>query len=78
MGAAASARRRLSIGECKYRESFDESAELADLEGKRDLVKGYHATHLYLFTKRPVSAGTAEKCVNCDDVAVVTLDDMYR
>lgn len=67
----------LAIGECKYRESFDETSELADLESKRDLVRGYHAEHLYLFSKRSVSDATARKCAGRQDIHLVTLDEMY-
>ena len=67
----------LLIGECKYRESFDETAELADLEDKRELIKGFRATHLYLFSKHPLSEGTQEKASTQSDVHLVTLDDLY-
>ena len=66
------------IGECKYRESFDESLELDDLARKRDIVKGYHATDLYLFTKHEVSAATRSKYAAQSDVHFVSLEDMYR
>lgn len=66
------------IGECKYRESFDESFELADLDRKRDLVKGYHATDLYLFSKHAVAASTRAGCEGRKDVHLVSLDDLYR
>lgn len=66
------------IGECKYRESFDESLELDDLARKRDIVKGYHATDLYLFTKHEVSAATRSKYAAQPDVHFVSLEDMYR
>lgn len=75
--AADRAGKRLLIGECKYRESFDEHAELVDLEGKRDLIKGFHAEYLYLFTKYPVSAGTKRASVDRQDIRFVSLEDMY-
>ncbi|OUO19000.1 ATP-binding protein [Collinsella sp. An307] len=76
--AADEGHKRLIIGECKYRESFDESAEIADLESKRDLVPGHHAEHLYLFTKYPVSEGTARKCLERTDLHAVSLNEMYE
>lgn len=70
--------KQLIIGECKYRESFDEAAEIADLESKRDVVKGYMATHFALFTKRELGAATKEKLAGRTDWSLVTLEDMYE
>ena len=75
--AADREQKLLLIGECKYRESFDETAEIDDLDSKRDLVRGYHASHLYLFSKRAVSEATAEKCAHRPDVHLVTLEELY-
>lgn len=75
--AADREQKLLVIGECKYRESFDETAEITDLDAKRDLVRGYHASHLYLFSKRPVSEATAEKYADRPDVRFVTLEEIY-
>ena len=66
------------IGECKYREGFDETSELADLDGKRGLVRGYATEGIMLFTKKSVSQGTAEQCKSRNDVMLVTLDQIYR
>lgn len=76
--AADRSGKRLLIGECKYRESFDETAELEDLDAKRDLVRGYHATNVYLFSKHVLSKATREKAASRPDVSLVTLEDMYR
>lgn len=65
------------IGECKYRESFDETAAIARLEERRSLLADYHATHLALFTKHPLSQTTREKLAARNDVLCVTLDQMY-
>ena len=70
--------RRLLIGECKYRASFDETAELRDLEAKRDLIPGYTATDTALFSRYPVSDATTEDWGKRSDVHFVTLEDMYR
>ena len=67
----------LVIGECKYRESFDETAEVADLEGKRDLVRGYTASNYVLFTKHEVGEATREKLAGRSEWRFVTLDEMY-
>ena len=75
--AADRIEKRLIIGECKYRESFDETVEIDDLESKRNLVKGYAATNFMLFTKREVSVATRVKLANRGDWRLVTLEDMY-
>ena len=69
--------KRLVIGECKYRESFDESAEIDDLESKRALVKGFVASNFMLFCKRDVSDATKKKLTAREDWRIVTLEDMY-
>ena len=69
--------KQLIIGECKYRESFDETTEVEDLESKRNLVKGYVAANFMLFTKREVSAATQKKLAARADWRLVTLEDMY-
>lgn len=68
--------KRLIVGKCMYRESFDETAEFVDLEGKRDLVRGYHAEYLYLFMKKNLSAASTAKIAGCEDARVVTLEEM--
>ena len=76
--AADRVSKRMLIGECKYRESFDETAEVEDLEGKRGLVKDYVATNYMLFTKHEVSEATREKLADRNDWRLVTLDEMYE
>lgn len=68
---------QMVIGECKYRNDFNESAEIADLESKRGLIKGYLASHFVLFTKFEVSDATKEKLASRDDWSLVTLEAMY-
>lgn len=75
--AADVAGRRLLIGECKYRESFNETDELAKLESKRHLVKGYEVASFVFFSKHPLSEGTVQKLKDRNDVLLVTLEDMY-
>ena len=75
--AADREQKLLVIGECKYRESFNETAEMSDLDSKRDLMRGYQASHLYLFSKRPVSGTTADKCTTRPDVHFVTFEGMH-
>lgn len=65
------------IGECKYRESFDETAEIADLDAKRGLLKDYRVSHIALFSKKPVAQATREKLAGRNDILFVSLDDLY-
>lgn len=67
----------LLIGECKYREGFDETAAIAALDSRRDLVKGYQTRWEYLFCKRPLSQGSETKLVSREDLICVTLEEMY-
>lgn len=69
--------KKLVIGECKYRESFDETAEIEDLESKRNLVKGYTATSFMLLTKHDVSEATKKKLASREGWSLVTLEEMY-
>lgn len=70
--------KQMLIGECKYREKFDEASALDGLVSKRGLVSGYHATDLYLFTKHSVGAKTSEICSERRDVHFVALEQMYE
>jgi hypothetical protein len=56
--AADKVEKRLIIGECKYRNSFDETAEMQKLVAKAGLVKGYTAEHFYFFSKNPMKAAS--------------------
>lgn len=75
--AADTEGKTMLVGECKYRESFDETFEVEDLECKRDVVKGYHATDLYLFSKFPVASSTRGKYAGRPDVHFVSLTELY-
>ena len=52
---------KILLGECKWRESVNETEALKNLEERVGLVKGYEDCWLYLFTKNPVAKGTARK-----------------
>lgn len=75
--AADPVEKTLLIGECKYRESFDESEAIEKLEMRRDVIRGYMAEQLYLFSKCELSVGTREKAKEWKDLTLVTLEDMY-
>lgn len=74
--AANRTQRKLVAGECKYRESFDETEAIERLTHRSTLVKGYKPEALYLFTKHPVSKSTASKHAG-DSINFVSLDSMY-
>lgn len=75
--AANRSRRALICGECKWRNSFDESGAIRTLEHRATLVDGpWDECHYYLFTKREVSEGTRGKARARDDLHVVTAEGM--
>lgn len=74
--AADTEGKTMLVGECKYRESFDETFGVEDLERKRDIVNGYHATDLYLFSKFPVASSTRGKYAGRPDVHFVSLAEL--
>ena len=75
--AADRSAKTLILGECKYRGSFDEVAEVEDLRSKRQLVPGYTAEGYFLFTRHAVAASTVRKYAGEGAVRFVTLDEMY-
>ena len=69
--------RVMLIGECKYRKGFDETFEVEDMDRKRDLIKGYHATDLYLFSRYRVAESTTVKYSTRADVHLMDLGELY-
>ncbi|MBQ9003750.1 MAG: ATP-binding protein [Eggerthellaceae bacterium] len=67
----------LLIGECKYRNEFNETQAIEDLLSKRSLVRGREASWFYLFSRYPVHSATRERHAGNDDVRFVTLEDLY-
>lgn len=65
------------LGECKWRNKFDETEALRVLEGRGGLIRGYAKTVYVLFSKVPFSDGTREKEAGRDDLMLVTADDLY-
>ena len=54
--------KRLLLGECKWRNHVDETETVRTLKERRRLIQGdYRDCQYYLFTKKPVSAGTQRK-----------------
>ncbi len=62
------------IGECKYRNSFNETEAVDSILEKSGLLKDYRAEAFCLFSKGPVSPKTLERY---GDVRFVTLDELY-
>ena len=69
--------RAMLIGECKYRKGFDETSEVEDMDRKRHLIKGYHASDLYLFSRYRVAESTTAKYSTRADVRLVELGELY-
>lgn len=76
--AADSRAKTILVGECKYRERFDESEAMSELERRARLVRGFAAEHYFLFTKHALSEGTTQKIADLPTWHSVTLDDLYR
>jgi AAA+ ATPase superfamily predicted ATPase len=75
--AADRVAKKLIIGECKYREDFNESEAIEDLESKRSLVNKYKASHLIIFSKRAVAKTTLAKRDTRSDLDFKSLEDLY-
>lgn len=64
------------VGECKWRNAFDETEAITALEHRADIVAQGARRHYVLFTKGPVSSGTREKLDMRDDFSVITAADL--
>ena len=69
--------RELLVGECKWRNSFNETAAIKALEHRSTLLKGFSKRHFVLFTKRETSAATRRAAADRADLCLVTLDELY-
>ena len=76
--AANKAEHRLLVGECKWRNSFDETAAIEALRHRATLLRGFSRCYHVLFTKGDVGEGTRAKVAAQDDLRVVTVSDLYR
>ncbi len=68
---------RLLIGECKYRESFDETEVMRKLDLRMGLIKGYEVVSKVVFSKRPLSDATKLKLEKDPSYACIDLEGMY-
>lgn len=76
--AADTRSKGLLVGECKYREEFDETEAMRELERRAGLVRGYEPKSFYLFSKHVLSGGTIEKVKGMPEWHLVTVEDLYR
>ncbi len=65
------------LGECKWRNSFNESKALELLEYRAPLVKDYEHRTYCLFTKNPASDATREKTASRSDLELVSVREMF-
>ncbi len=68
---------KLLVGECKWRNEFDESKALAELKRRSSLVGTYGETFYTLFSKHPLSKGTLKKIAEDRTVSTVTVSELY-
>lgn len=76
--AASKAERSLLVGECKWRNSFDETEALSALAHRATLLGGFSHTHYVLFSKQPASAGSQMKAAQQSDLRLVSAEDLYQ
>ena len=65
------------VGECKWRESFDESDALKTLQRRAPLVGDYERRWYYVFSKWPVGKASRRKAGAATDVRFVSAADLY-
>ncbi len=65
------------LGECKWRNSFDETDAIRQLEYRSELIKGCKSRTYCLFSKEAPSKATQEKAKQRDDLWLVTSDEMF-
>ena len=64
------------LGECKWRNSFDETSAVEALLAREGLVKGYRTSIFMFFSKRPVSDATRNKYRG--KVTFIEASELYR
>ncbi|MGN0287416.1 MAG: ATP-binding protein [Atopobiaceae bacterium] len=68
---------KLLVGECKWRNSFNESSAIQTLEHRSALLRGFRQTYLILFSKNSTSLATQQKAAARDDLRLVTTEELY-
>ncbi|MCH4082293.1 MAG: ATP-binding protein [Atopobiaceae bacterium] len=75
--AADMDRSHMLVGECKWRNSFDETEALRLLERRAAIFAGSAEVTYALFTKRKVSDGTVRKAKDREDLLLVDAERMF-
>lgn len=75
--AADSSTGKLLLGECKWRNSINETEMIQTLKERMGLIRGYRETMLAFFTKHPVSNTTRAKYVNDPSMMFISAQDMF-
>ena len=67
------------FGECKWRNSFNETEAIEKLHQRAGLVRGYQAGNawLMLFTKNPVSESTRTRYMDDERMVFVSAEELY-
>ncbi|MBW3079180.1 ATP-binding protein [Bifidobacterium simiiventris] len=76
--AAEPDEKKILLGECKWRNTVNETEMIASLRDRIGLIRGYRETTLAFFTKNPVHETTLAKYRNDPDMIFVCADDMFR
>ena len=75
--AADKESKSILLGECKWRNSFNESKAIELLEHRASLVKGYEHRSFCLFAKNPASEAARKKAESRSDLELVSVNDMF-
>ena len=76
--AADKPSKSILLGECKWRESFDETEALRKLEARASLVKGYDRHSFALFAKKPLGNVTKKKHASRENLLLVSAADLFE
>lgn len=66
------------LGECKWRNAFNETQTVNELKHRSTLLKGYKKVEHILFTKKPISKATQEKLCHDATIRCVCVDDLMQ
>lgn len=72
--AADASSKTILLGECKWRNNLDETETIESLRDRVGLVRGFAATHLAVFTKKPLSKATRAKY---PELIAESVDELY-
>lgn len=77
--AADSLSKQILIGECKWRNSFNETEAVERLRGRAGLIRGYltETARFVLFSKNEVGESIRNRYREDERMSFVSVDDMY-